>query len=727
MVGKGKGSSALGELDPNAQPPMPVASAGAGRPRRGAAVKAGSLITGQYNSNPLLESPGSSPPSKSKATRLANSARDPSPTPDRSRPIRRPKTSESVPVAPESESDPDSPSDDEALSERLSDDEIDDEAFEDFDDPYLPCAENGDEGYEEGDDLETDVEYQSDVESDSVDPSEDGDEEDAPMSAKAKGKRPARKAAPVPKVAGSRRPKKARKTASRTGPSSKVSAEEWLRDQNKKSGIKPDDPFVKRFQQLMSALVHRLSAKCRISGTGKEFRKEQDKLNSALRRSTQTMLRNMEPADIYEPIFRHMPLKAQQILGRPNLAAKDLQGLPKGATTLELPGTYLDVLGRFTPNQILREPHPDYRFIRIDDVRTLKPFVSEADALEIRLYLGSAIVTVRARVRAHILEMNRPDTDKKCPHTAHYTEFGNLHDVVPDFRVTSVWEPEDDSRFTPLTEGLLMTYLGLQNSGEDGEYHPKETFALNLEIRADLGLPDFMRISLNRAWPLFQGIGFATREKRTCENPAHPSDRAMSPMIFSKPMGGYRCRGCYLHVLAHGKDWPDKGNGQQAKTMASAAAKEQGCANPSHNEKWDAHVSLRYNQRAGGIRCNSCAAWLKKHGRDYPFDQNGVDTTTVSKLCQNIGHENHWPHQQAVFREIVQEIRCKMCFQWHKKEGRDYPYLANGQIRRKVCENPGHTAGTDMYRALRETDGTLRCGACAAWYRKHGVDKPANS
>lgn len=796
-MGKGKGTSALGELDPNVQPPMPVPS---GRPRRQAAEKAGSAITGQYNLSPVLESPGSSPnpkskvgrlaksardpspipalsrstrrpkasasvpvptvdderprrhaakraaleiteqyilnpvleslssspPSKSKVGRLAKSARDSSPIPGPSRPSRRTKASTSVPVPPESESDLDFPSDEDAFSERLSDGELDDEASEGFDCEYLPCAENGDEECEKGDDLETDVEDQSDVESDIVDPSEDGDEEDAPMSAKAKGKRPARKAAPVPKVAGSRRPKKARKTASRKSPSSKVSAKEWLRAQNKASGIKPDDPDVKRFQQLMSEIVRRLSAKCRILATSKAARKEQSRVNAGLSWTTQAMLRKMEPTEICEAMFEHIPLLTQKILGKPNLEARDLQGLPKGATLLNLPGTYLDVLGRFRLEQIKREPHPDFKFIKIKDVRTLKPFVSEATALEIRLYLGSAVIILHNRLHTHILEMNRPDNDKKYPEAAHYREFGNRHDVVPDFRVTSVWEPEDDGRFTLLTEGLLMTYLGLQNSGKDSQHHPAATFELNLELRAGLDLPDFMGISLNRAWPLFQGFQSLSREKHTCENPAHPEGKDSTRMYYVPSKDGYRCNACYLHLMAYGLEWPSKSGGKTVKTLAPAAEKEQGCANPSHKEEW-AHAAVKFNQRVGGLRCHSCAQWVKAHGRDYPFDQNGVDTTIVIKVCQNIGHEDHWTRAQPSFRESLNEFRCQRCFAWHKKEGRDYPYLANGQVRRWICESPGHPASSDPFVKISEKDGVLRCGNCSTYYHKHGVDKPATS
>lgn len=179
----------------------------------------------------------------------------------------------------------------------------------------------------------------------------------------------------------------------------------------------------------------------------------------------------------------------------PDLEPKDLLDLPEDATTLLRGGVYLDVLGRYGLDQIERRPHPDYHFFKTDSVRSLKSGVLPASAEEFRLYGGSSILNVPLRLHTHILEMNRPEDDKKQPECAHYAEFGNSPDVVSHFRLTSAWDQSDDRRFPVLFEGLLITYLGLQTDGKTGEHHPAETYELNRELRQGLDLPDTFPIS----------------------------------------------------------------------------------------------------------------------------------------------------------------------------------------------------------------------------------------
>lgn len=62
---------------------------------------------------------------------------------------------------------------------------------------------------------------------------------------------------------------------------------------------------------------------------------------------------------------------------------------------------------------------------------------SSIGATEFCVYVGSSTVSLRQRVRAHVLEMNRPDNSKKFAETAHYATFGNDHDVVPQFRLAA--------------------------------------------------------------------------------------------------------------------------------------------------------------------------------------------------------------------------------------------------------------------------------------------------
>ncbi|KAI1405270.1 hypothetical protein F4819DRAFT_8606 [Hypoxylon fuscum] len=52
-----------------------------------------------------------------------------------------------------------------------------------------------------------------------------------------------------------------------------------------------------------------------------------------------------------------------------------------------------------------------------------------------------------------------------------------------------------------LIEGLIMTYLGLYSM-----HHPACTFKLNHSLRQGIDLPGMSSHSLNRAWPLYQGI-----------------------------------------------------------------------------------------------------------------------------------------------------------------------------------------------------------------------------
>lgn len=102
-------------------------------------------------------------------------------------------------------------------------------------------------------------------------------------------------------------------------------------------------------------------------------------------------------------------------------------------------------------------------------MRSLRDGIDPASAEEFQSYTGSATNRekgLRQRGKRHIIEFHRDELKS----TSAVHAYGIEKDVVNHLRVTAAWDQDDVDgvRYTCSYEGLLMTYLGLQNSGNDG-------------------------------------------------------------------------------------------------------------------------------------------------------------------------------------------------------------------------------------------------------------------
>lgn len=335
--------------------------------------------------------------------------------------------------------------------------------------------------------------------------------------------------------------------------------------------------------------------------------------------------------------------------------------------------------------------------------------------------------------------MHRPDDDKKAPETVHYIKFGNFHDVVSNFRLVAAWDPDEDRRLPVLFEGLLMTYLGLQTDGEDSPHHPLSTYQLNRELREGLDLPDFMGISLNRAWPLFAGIGFYAdgNDHYKCANP-----KCNSKWNYGRwcdpPEGiginGRICRRCSVFSRQYpGCVWPVKPDGL-ACAGYGVDGKLAHCENPGHPSDRDAKERVYRLNRQEIPRCRFCVGWVRYHKHDYPINVNGEDVTQPkpANVCANPGHKDTWNEYKTVYvAEDDGILRCAMCRKWRvANDGNDYPIDKNGLDHSTLsydrCLNPNHPSNTPHNKvSFSDVMRQVRCWRCLRWASTWGQDFPA--
>lgn len=275
----------------------------------------------------------------------------------------------------------------------------------------------------------------------------------------------------------------------------------------------PDDEDIKRLDLKITVLINDLSERFR-----KANKMEKLWLRDRIHGSTVALLGGVNPDEIRREILGHNAPPHSKGPREIGLAAPGSVGVARGRHFAAVAWCLCRYPCRHHHTQVKRGDHPDLNFKVLDGVRLLRDNVSPAGAKEYHVYVGSSVSDVKNRVQTHIREMNRPAGEKRCPDVVHYVEFGNDRDVIPNFRLPAAWSSDEDSRFPVFCEGLLITYLGLQLNGRDSDNHPLVTFEFNRELRQGLDLPDFMGISLNRAWPLWKGIGFQ-QNQTACANP----------------------------------------------------------------------------------------------------------------------------------------------------------------------------------------------------------------
>lgn len=374
------------------------------------------------------------------------------------------------------------------------------------------------------------------------------------------------------------KPKSTRRTSARTTKGRRhvtekfvpvpESFDDWLARINREYPVADadNDEDVKRFRANWRELVSRLDSDIKAYKSLSVAEKEESR--RAIHYSARKFFYNKGAQDISDNHLAHTPLIAQKILGNPDLAPEDILRLPEGVPELLLWGVYQIIPARYPLENIVNAPHPQYEYIVIDTVRFLRDGVDPLSAKEFMSYAGSATNNshgLRRRGQQHTLEVNRDELKSELE----VHKYGIQKDVVNHFRVTSAWDRDDDAdpRYPESYEGLLMTYLGLQLYGTDGKNHPMASFRLNQRLRLGLDLPDLSGFSLNRAWPLLQGLhGGSSTADRICGN---PKCEKKAPIYNHPPtdsgIEGPICQRCIGWYRRHASMWPIRRDGKLAQ------------------------------------------------------------------------------------------------------------------------------------------------------------------
>lgn len=282
----------------------------------------------------------------------------------------------------------------------------------------------------------------------------------------------------------------------------------------------------------------------------------------------QSLLMKINPQELAPELLSHMPNKSQQVLGRSQLKPIDLLDLPKVEERLMHRLTYLDVPARVGSSNITNAPStlvPDTL------VGSPAPRATSARSMGTKGYFG---FTMARRGGHHRPRKHEKEANRVGELNLHY-RFSRQADVVPDSRVVGAWtNPQfikgrgvkrDVSRWLPVfLEGLIMVYLGTYHQNRRPSIASDASYELVDEVRYGMGLPDFHAHSLNRAWPLVQGVRGGMVDARCCANPdcqrpktsTRPVIYTMSPDVIGTaqllamdgPLSRRVCEPCYRYA-----------------------------------------------------------------------------------------------------------------------------------------------------------------------------------
>ncbi|KAF5710677.1 hypothetical protein FGLOB1_5354 [Fusarium globosum] len=528
-------------------------------------------------------------------------------------------------------------------------------------------------------------------------------------------------------------------------------AEQWISDFNQANPVNDDDPDVQRFRETMKLIVEIICNWARQNENGSLT--AWFKLPASERETTsqfRSVLAHVDIQELIDNIFEHIPNKVQKLLGKQDLRPIDLLDLPHVPHSFAHRLTYADIAVRAGVSNITHSPG-----VTGKPVKSIKPDADLESLIEAKVYVGSTICKLGgySRIRNHEL-----GSDGKKGESSHYN-YTKQPDVAPNFRIIGVWSnplvveslnnTNDIQRWLPVfLEGILMVYLGLLDRSSKPvvdvsiqALFAESKYVLIDRLRSNLELPDFHNQSLNKAWPLAQGVRGGMIIVNECSNPAcrRPKIFNGKKQIFYTRKGKLSerlCKTCHDNHSRTGKLRTsnrynyNKSQGPRVCSNPNCGAVEgKGAPGKFKHDKFDETKWI----------CNNCWMWQHVHNENRPARPPLADIPTHERTCcnPNCGKTQLPDGPKVVWTRTLtatgtQEWRCNRCHLFLKSHGIERPTdeeLKNMNLSKvgRSCLNCGrvHEKGKNAHWAANlAAPGTFRCGKCASYHKKHQEERP---
>ncbi|KAG9251043.1 uncharacterized protein F5Z01DRAFT_693364 [Emericellopsis atlantica] len=478
-------------------------------------------------------------------------------------------------------------------------------------------------------------------------------------------------------------------------------AEEWIAhfDSQKKNLVAEDDPDFLRFQSNFGALIR--GACLAAADTETEPMNEwmmRPKEEREMTRGFRSVLARISSKDLQQEVFSHMPRMAQKILGKKDLKPVDLLDLPLFPSMYKHRAAYLNVPTRIEAYKITRGDSPWTKAkIRV-------PVNEQAlqTPLDTRVYAGSTNATLGGYTRVGAHERATHGDKSQNHDLAKHYKFASQPDVVLNFRLVATWSnpfaaenpgDQDLTRWLSVfVEAMTITYLGLYNRSDRcaslGSLFSRASYELSDSLRKGVDLPAFGEHSLNRAWPLMQGVAGGMSRADSCANPncalplesKHPElpSYLTCKMLCSSegPMGLKYCVQCTRFACMNGGTMRTRAataNGffdqELGRKLESINDSFLGNGNPRQCRNTSCRVNIPDSASlyglANGIRCHRCHEFRERRLIEWsPLDYSGIDANPWSdpKECSACGvHTDDvhvWDRGLSRLCQSCNEKRC---------------------------------------------------------------------
>ncbi|KAK6710773.1 hypothetical protein SNK05_005217 [Fusarium graminearum] len=489
---------------------------------------------------------------------------------------------------------------------------------------------------------------------------------------------------------------------------------------------------MKRFQQNMSELITTL---CAWANDSTEIAINSwmrlDAADRAITRPFRAILIQANFEKLIQDTLDHIPHKAQQILGKPDLQPIDLLDLPEVPKRFQHRLVYANIPVNVGVDNVVQGHSQLTERQRL--VKTIKPGTTIDSEMDIGAYIGSSVTQRGGYSRL----MNHEDNANsvKNENSKQYT-FTRQAGVVSNFRIIGVWsnphvvesmDPNYDlDRWMPVfVEGLIMVFLDLLHRSDrprrnlaNADLFTEPKYKLIDHLRNSMSLPALHQYSLNSAWSLAQGVNGGMRFQKECGNPACKRSHSSSgKKLRFRTVGGLRvCPSCCSYYAKRGF------HRESFTIYYDKALGARTCCNPNCGqvEDFDDKKHGHYRRDKSDptkFRCGKCYDWMRHHGEERPFI-----LPEGPKICLNANCGVHddgkkgWKKDE----EDPTKYRCPRCARYYGRHSREWG-TPQAPREPRVCLNCGNVedAKNKKWCKDEEDPSKWRCGRCWIHRKNH--------